>query len=677
MSVILGIDVGGTFTDFVAYDTKKSSVTVWKVFSNPTDPSLGVIEGLKQLDPSLKVDTIRLGTTIATNAVLERKGAKIAYLTTQGFRDIPFIQRGNRRYHFNSRWIKPTPLVDHENCYEVEERIDCDGAVVTPLKEEQLYDIAERIKQSGNIEALAINFLFSYIHPEHELRAKSVMQEYLPDIPISISYEVLPKWKEYERASTTIADAYLKPVVSGRLSRLEERLSSMLPGAKLVVVKSNGGEASVEAAIESPVQITLSGPTGGVVATKFMSDLIDEPDIMTFDMGGTSTDCCLCVNGSIPLTSDFEIEWGLPIQVPMIDIRTFGAGGGSIARIDKGGLLRVGPESAGSQPGPVCYDRGGTKPTVTDANVVLGRIDPKNFLGGTVILDREKAVGAMHKLAQEARLSLEQTAQAIIDIANNSISGALSALAVEKGHDPKRFTLMAFGGAGPLHISDVMKSLGISKAVVPNHPGQFSAFGFTAADARIDRQRTVHMTSTRFDEDRANHVLEQLRTECIEGLRKQGYDSNVQIHQSIDVRYHGQNYELELPLSFERFKSDTTAGLWASFDRAFKERYGFSLPGETIEVVNFNVTGTYPTSKPRLPKLKASTGTPAHVSTRPVYFSGEWLQCPIYSRSELLFGHRISGPAIIEESVSATCLLHSQQATLDEYGNIIIRSGDR
>jgi N-methylhydantoinase A len=677
MSVILGIDVGGTFTDFVAYDTNSSSVKVWKVFSDPTDPSIGVIEGLKHLDPTLKVDTVRLGTTIATNAVLERKGANVAYLTTNGFKDIPFIQRGNRRYHFNSRWIKPAPLVRHQNCFEIEERIDCDGNVVTLLNEDSIRTAADSIKQLGDIEAIAINFLFSYIHPEHELRTKSLMQEYLPSIPISISYEVLPKWKEYERASTTIADAYLKPIVSGRLSRLEEKLSSLLPGAKLVIVKSNGGESSVEAAIDSPVQITLSGPTGGVVATKFISELIDEPDMMTFDMGGTSTDCCLCINGSIPLTSDFEIEWGLPIQIPMIDIRTFGAGGGSIARIDKGGLLRVGPESAGSQPGPVCYGRGGTKPTVTDANVVLGRIDPKNFLGGTVVLDSEKAVEAITSLSKEAKLGVEETAQAIIDIANNSISGALSALAVEKGHDPKRFTLMAFGGAGPLHISDVMNSLGISKAVVPNHPGQFSAFGFTAADARIDRQRTVHMTSTRFDQDRANHVLAQLRSECIEGLRKQGYDNNIQITQSIDVRYHGQNYELELTLPFDTFEVDTTAGLWASFDRAFKERYGFSLPGETIEVVNFNVTGTFPTSKPRLPKLAAATGTPPYVSRRQVYFSGEWLQCPIYSRSHLQFGHRISGPAIIEEAVSATCLLYGQQATIDEFGNLIIRSGER
>ena len=379
MRYMLGIDVGGTFTDFVAYDRDTRATLVWKQLSIPSDPTAGILAGLQQFEGAHAIRNARLGTTIATNAVLERKGAVVAYVTTKGFRDVVFIQRGNRKSHYDMSWVKPKPLVKRRHCFEVEERIDKYGAVITPLDEEGARAVARTIRDQGEIEAVAIMLLFSYLNPAHEMRLKAIFAEEAPELPVSISYEVLPKWKEYERASTTIADAYLKPVVSRRLGSMRARLAAAGLGDHLVVIKSNGGEMTLEAAAASPVNMMVSGPTGGVVAARHIARLLELPSLVTIDMGGTSTDVSTIEGGRESFTTAFEIEWGVPIQIPMIDIRTIGAGGGSIAWIDKGGMLRVGPESAGAMPGPACYGQGGTRPTVTDANLVLGRINPVEF----------------------------------------------------------------------------------------------------------------------------------------------------------------------------------------------------------------------------------------------------------------------------------------------------------
>ena len=481
MSVLVGVDIGGTFTDFVTYDRATDAITVWKNPTTPAEPIEGVLTGLARVEDKATIEHLRLGTTIATNAILERRGAETAYVTTKGFRDIPFIQRGNRRSHYDMAWIKTKPLVKRRYCFELDERLGPKGEVLKPVNAAEVRALARQIKAAGDIEAIAVTFLFSYVAPEHEREVRQILAEELPGMPISISYDVLPKWKEYERASTTIADAYLKPLVGKSLATMQRRFGEIGIGDRVVVIKSNGGEATLDAAAEQPVQMAVSGPTGGVVAARIVARLLDIPNLVTLDMGGTSTDCSTVIGGHDSFTTDFEIEWGVPIQVPMIDIRTIGAGGGSIAWIDKGGMLRVGPQSAGAVPGPACYGHGGTQATVTDANLVLGRINKDNFLGGAMALDAEAATAAIDRVAAKLGIGREETALAVVNIANNNMVGALRTVLLERGLDPRDFTLLAFGGAGPLHLADLMDLAGSPQGMIPNLPGQFSAFGPHAA----------------------------------------------------------------------------------------------------------------------------------------------------------------------------------------------------
>jgi N-methylhydantoinase A len=391
---LVGVDVGGTFTDFVAYDRQTRALAVWKNLTTPDDPTTGILTGLARFSDGEVVANLRLGTTVATNAILERKGARVAYVATRGFRDIPFLQRGHRKHHYDSGWVRSRALVLRRDCFEVDERLTANGEVLRALDDDSVAAVASAIEAAGGIEAVAVNLLFSYINPAHEQAVRAGLAARLPGVPISISYDVLPKWKEYERASTTLADAYIKPALERYLRTLRTRLDARGVRAPLALIKSNGGEMSLDAAREQPVQLTLSGPTGGVVAARAVAEELGIARAVTLDMGGTSTDCSTVVNGQISFTTDFEIEFGLPIQIPMIDIRTIGAGGGSVAWIDTGGMLRVGPESAGARPGPACYGFGGERATVTDANLVLGRINAANFLGGGMALAGERATQA-------------------------------------------------------------------------------------------------------------------------------------------------------------------------------------------------------------------------------------------------------------------------------------------
>lgn len=670
---MVGIDVGGTFTDFVSYDPQTKAVEVWKNPSTPKDPNDGILTGLGKFENPGDINNIRLGTTVATNAILERKGATVGYVTTNGFKDIPFIQRGNRRSHYDITWIKPKPLVKRRHCYEISERVMANGEVEIPLDEPGVRALAKQIRKDGEIEALSVNFLFSYVSPDHERRVKEILAEELPDIPVSISYEVLPKWKEYERASTTIADAYIKPIVGKQVRNIRKRFVENGITDHIVVIKSNGGEMSLEAAENSPIQMTVSGPTGGVIAGKHIAKLVGIDHLVTIDMGGTSTDTSTIVGGQENFTTDFEIEFGIPIQIPMIDIRTIGAGGGSIAWIDKGGMLRVGPESAGADPGPACYGAGGTKATVTDANVILGRINPNYFLGGAMKLDKEAAESAMQTVATELGRSPAETALAVIQIANNNMVGALRSVLIERGLDPRDFSLLGFGGAGPLHIADLMNDAGIPSGIVPNYPGQFSAFGFILTDARVDTQRTVQMTSKRFDQTRATEVMKSLIETGISDLTAQGYDKNVEIYRSLEMRYLGQNYELEIPISFDAFTDETTPQLWQAFHDMHLARFGFNIPREVIEVITVKATTVSLTEKPEFATIGKNDGAAAEPSSRrEVTFEDGPHDTPVFDRAGLREGYRIAGPAVIEEPASVTILRPDQNLRVDAYGNLLI-----
>ena len=617
---LIGIDVGGTFTDFVAYEAEAQILEVWKTPSTLADPTDGVLEGLAHIEPYDDIDHVRLGTTVATNTILERKGAAIAYVTTRGFRDVPFIQRGNRKSHYDITWTKPAPLVRHRDCLEIGERIDRDGKLVEPLIEAEVRALAQIIASEGRIEAIAINFLFSFLEPAHERRAQEIFAEVLPEVPVSISYDVLPKWKEYERASTTIADAYLKPGVGRYLDRMGDRFAEVGLADKVAVIKSNGGEATLAGAAQAPIHMAVSGPSGGVIGAKHLAGLLDIDRMVTFDMGGTSTDCSIVVDGAENFTTNFEVEWGLPIQVPMIDIRTIGAGGGSVAWIDKGEMLRVGPESAGADPGPAAYGRGGAEATVTDANVVLGRIDPANFLGGEMALDVGAAHAALERLANKIGQSAMETALAVTRIANTNMLGALRSVLIESGQDPRDFTLLAFGGAGPMHGCDLMVEAGIPRLVVPNHPGQFSAYGFIMTDARIDRHQTVQLSSVDFDGARATAAMRDLVATARAELERQGYAGDLRIARSMEMRYFGQNYEIELPFDFEVFDSATTPRLWQSFHDLHHAEFGFHIGNSVIEVVNFMVSVVSTTEKPTLPVIDKSEDAPKPSGRRRVVY---------------------------------------------------------
>ncbi len=676
MRTLIGIDVGGTFTDFVAYDHDTRAIDVWKEPSVPADPVLGILKGLEQHRERGAITNIRIGTTVATNALLERKGATVAYITTRGFRDVPFIQRGNRKSHYDMSWVKPKPLVERWRCFEVDERVDAYGRILMPLDESALRDIAAEIGRDPEIRAVAVCFLFSYLNPAHEQRAREILTAVLPDKAVSISYEVLPKWKEYERASTTIADAYLKPVVSRQLATMRDRLDAAGILAPAVVIKSNGGEMTFARAVDSPVNMLVSGPTGGVIAARHVASLSGIRQLVTLDMGGTSTDVSTVLDGRESFTTTFEIEWGLPIQIPMVDIRTIGAGGGSIAWIDKGGMLRVGPESAGAVPGPACYGKGGHRATVTDANLLLGRLDPGNFLGGRMRLDPAAARAAIEEVAAALGQPVEATAMAIIRIANNNMVGALRSVLIERGLDPRDFTLCAFGGAGPLHASELIAEMGIPRALVPNHPGQFSAYGFIMTNPRVDRQRTTQTTNTRFDPERVTAVMETLVAEGMTELFEQGYTEDIEVYRSLEMRYLGQNYELELPIGTDALKADRVERLWDSFHEAHLARFGFKTPGEIIEIVNYTATLTARSKSPAPPSVAPADGAAVPMSRRRVGFpAGLRDDVAVFDRAALRAGHTIEGPAIIEEAASVTIVNPGQRVSIDTFGQIILQAG--
>jgi len=671
MGYRLGIDIGGTFTDFVAYDDANRALTAWKNLSTPHDPIQGIMKGLRAFDAGINaIAGMRLGTTVATNALLEGKGARVAYVTTRGFRDVPFIGRGNRKHHYDLAWVKPKPFVKRRDAFEVDERVGPSGDIIEVLDEAQVAALADKLAAEGEIEAVAVVLLHSYLTPLHEQRIKAIFRERLPDVPVSISYEVLPKWKEHFRSSTTICDAFIKPVVEKQLGSMRRELDDQGVKTQMVVMRSNGGEMSLDAAVEAPIQIAVSGPTGGVIAAKRTAELLGLPNLVTLDMGGTSTDVSTVVNGKEKFTTDFEIEWGRPIQIPMIDIRTIGAGGGSIARIDSGGMLVVGPESAGANPGPACYGRGGTLPTVTDANVVLGRISASNFLGGTMELDAGGARKAIVPIAEALGYSIEQAALAIIRIANNNMVGALHTVLTEQGLDPRDFVLVAFGGAGPLHISDLMSEASIPNGLVPNFPGQFSAFGFTMADARVDRYRTVQLNSRFFDRARAAAVMAVLVAECKAELAAQGHH-DVAISRSVEMRYLGQNYELEIPIETDGFTDGDVATILDTFHDQHEARFDFRL-ADQMEIVNFLVTGIARTGELQFPLIAEATGPAEPISHRPVWFGDSWIETPVYTRDDLKAGHAVTGPALIEENASVTVLAPGKSLTVDGYGNLLI-----
>jgi N-methylhydantoinase A len=493
MGLRIGIDTGGTFTDLVAIEETKGNIVTAKKPSTPKDPIVGILDTLEgsDIDRELLASSQLIhGTTVLTNCLIERKGAKINLLITEGFEDVPYIQRINRKGHYDLQWDKPSPLVRRRDTYGVAERLDYNGDVVVSLTGTEIDRIIRILRKEikkGETDAIAICLLFSYVNPLHEEAIASEISKQLSGFPVSVSFKVAPIWREYERTSTTLADAYVKPLAKTYIDNLSEGLSKQGLAGAWSVMKSNGGIMQAKSVPDYPVSILLSGPAGGVIAGKHYGDLCSFEDLITIDMGGTSTDVSLINKGRVITTTDFEIEWGLPVIVPTIEISTIGAGGGSIGWVDKGGLLHVGPESAGAEPGPASYDRGGDLPTVSDANLVLGRLNPDYFLGGQMPLKTHLAQEALGALGKKLGMNEVVASFSVVEVANENMANAIRLKTIERGLDPRKFSLMAFGGAGPLHACSIARKLEIPLVVIPPHPGVFSALGLLLADLKVDK----------------------------------------------------------------------------------------------------------------------------------------------------------------------------------------------
>ncbi|MFO7322535.1 MAG: hydantoinase/oxoprolinase family protein [Chloroflexota bacterium] len=650
-----GVDIGGTFTDFVAVDNGR--LRIHKQLSTPDDPARAMLFGLAELSGGDLTAIARLahGSTVATNAILERKGARAAFLTTEGFRDILAIGRQNRPRLYALQPQLPPPLIPRELCFEVRERLDFQGRVLKPLDYTALDATLDTLKAQG-VESVAVCLLHSYANPVHEqaVRQRAVERGCFQPEQIVLSSDVLPQFREYERASTTALEAYVRPVVGRYLRRLEAALPPSLP---LSMMKSDGGTFSAAAARQLAAHTALSGPAAGVIGAFHLAQLAGFDRIITLDMGGTSTDVALCP-GEPVLRAESEID-GLPLRVRLLDIETVGAGGGSIARIDAGGALRVGPESAGADPGPVAYGRGGDRVTVTDANVVLGRLDPAYFLGGGMSLDTAAATAAVERLAGLLGMDVESAALGVLEVANSNIERALRRVSVARGHDPRAFTLMAFGGAGPLHACDVAARLQIPRVLVPRYPGVLCAFGLLVADVRLDYSRSVLGPLTAETVQALRAHINDLEAEARAALDAEGVAEPEMIFRpSVDMRYQGQAYELSVPYGDD---------LAERFHRLHEQTYGHALRDRAVEVVTLRLEATCITRKPALePELLEANAAPsARIGQRADGVA-------IYLREKLSPGSAFHGPALVVQLDSTVYVAPGWSARVDAYRNLIL-----
>jgi len=675
MSAILGIDTGGTFTDFVLVDEDRGTVTTAKVPSTPGDPAAAISAGLARLEGVERVERLVIGTTVATNAVLQRRGPTILYVTNRGFEDVPFIARMDKARIYDLHWQKPKPLLRRRHSIGIAGRLDTHGREIEPLRANDLEELRRRAAElAGEDVAVAICCLFAYLDGAHERRAADAVRTALPDAHVSVSHEVSPLWREYERASTTIADAFVKPVVSGYVQGVGRVVKDRLAATRWNLLASNGGYLRAEQAMRRPAQLLLSGLSGGVIGGGYYAGLADTSRAFTLDIGGTSTDIGLVLEGGQQYAAEFDIDFGIPVTIPCVAVRTIGAGGGSIAWIDKGGLLHVGPQSAGAEPGPAAYGRGGREPTVTDANLVLGRLDPDFFLGGAMALDVEAARDALARLGEALSLSAEAAALAVIRTVDENMANAIRLIAVERGLDARDFALIAFGGAGPLHARAVAERLGMTTVIVPPHPGLCSAFGAAIAEARVDRVQTFFTRSEDVDIGALAATLARLRDSAVAELRLSVEANAPEVRSSADLRYAGQNYELEVPLPEEAFGRGAWEALLRRFAEAHARQYGFDLPGEPVELINLRVTALKPEAPREFRDL--SMGADRPIVKRPVWFdSAAAIACPVRHRAGLEAGIPLSGPAVIVETDSTTLLHPGDRLELGRAGILRLSLG--
>jgi N-methylhydantoinase A len=670
----IGIDTGGTFTDFVLLDGEAGTFRTAKVPSTPDDPSRAIRDGLAQLSGSDGAGQVVVGTTVATNAVIQRVGPTVLFITNEGFRDVLFIGRLDKERLYDLHWRKPRPLVLRRHCLGVAGRVDHDGEVVERLEARDLDLLRARLGEfAADGLVVAVSCLFSYLNPSQEDAVAAVVREALPDVPVSVSHEVSPVWREYERASTTVADAFVKPLIEGYVDRVGTVIREDTGLGRWNLLASNGGYLRAEQARAAPARLLLSGLAGGVIGARFFAEASGTPSVFSLDMGGTSCDIGLVLDGKEQYAGEFQLAFGIPVSIPCVAVSTIGAGGGSIAWIDRGGLLHVGPRSAGAVPGPVAYGQGGIEPTLTDANLTLGRLDPAYFLGGAMPLDADAARGALAELGESLGLSPEAAALAAVRTADENMANAIRLIAVERGLDSRDFALIAFGGAGPLHARAVAERLDIRTVLVPPHPGLCSALGAAITQARVDRVQTFYVHSHRVRIGELSRAERQLRDETVSDLRRNVDADEVQVRRSADLRYAGQNYELEVMLPDGDLDDERWQALLSRFAAEHERQYGFSLPGEAVEMINLRVTAFRPDPPVQ---LAAAAGEGAEPGRRAVWFDPDApVDCPIHRREELAPGTELDGPAVVEEPDSTTLLFEGDRLVVHESGVLVLTIG--
>ena len=690
----LGIDIGGTFTDATLINEGTGEIRVGKVPSTPDDPSIGFMKATDRMlrEASVSPEAVEYvvhGTTVATNAIIEKKVAPTGFITTDGFRDLLEIQRQIRPTLYDLHFEKPLPLVPRYLCFGIPERLDSQGRVLTPLDESALVEAVEQLKRE-NVKAVAVCFLHSYINPNHEKRAGEILREVFPDAIVSLSSEVAPEFREYFRASTTVINACIRPIVAHYLRRIEDRLREKRITAALLVMQSSGGVFTFASASEKPVFMVESGPAAGVIAATYLGTALGHPDVISLDMGGTTAKAGLIQNGAPRVTKEYEVGTaaqsgvgasrgaGYPIRTPVIDLVEIGAGGGSIAWVDSGGILRVGPQSAGADPGPVCYGKGGQEPTITDANLVLGRLNPSYFLGGEIELEVEAARKAVfEKCAQPLGMGVVETAHGIVEIANTAMTNALRLVSVQRGYDPRDFVLVAFGGAGPVHANRLAIEVQIPRTIIPVSPGTTSAMGLLVTDLKHDYSRTLIQRVDQVDAEMVAKTYRELEVDGRGCLEREGMNpEEITFLHQVDMRYVGQSYELTIALPEGRLGAVEVARVLSQFHREHHRAYGYSASDEPVEFVNLRLSAIGKINKPQLREIGADDSflRAAQKAIRSVYFDecAGFVECPIYDRYRLSAGFVLEGPAIVEE-IDATTVVHpGYQALVNRFGNLVL-----
>ena len=680
------VDTGGTFSDFVFFNEETGEISITKLPSTPREPFQAVLNGVKELlERGVAAGDVSFfchGTTVGTNALLEEKGAKTGLLVTQGFRGIYEVMEQTRGYGpatYDLFFEKPRLLAPPFLTEEVPERVDFRGNTLKPIDVEAARQAISRLKKKG-VQSVAVCFLFSFLNPDHELKIKELFAAEFPEAQLSLSYEVLPQIREFYRMSTTIINAYIQPVMANYLGSLEKRMREMeITTPKLYIMQSNGGVSTFASSAKKPVATVLSGPAGGVIASMGTCERVGINNIITFDMGGTSCDVALIHQGNPVITTQGKINLR-PIALPMLDIHTVSAGGGTIARLDAVGGLQVGPDSAGADPGPVCYDRGGENITITDANMVIGVLDPEQFLGGRMKLNKAKAQRLLEeRIAKPLTMDLMEAAHGVLDIINVKMEEAIKAVSSQRGYDIRDFTLVAFGGGGPMHAGRMALDLGITSVLIPLTPGVHSALGLLMSDVKHDYVRSKLVGLDDLDLDEINRMFGQLINQAKTDLHGEGFgDSEIKMDPYLDLRYAGQGYELTVPCPMPPLTKDDLRLMRARFDTVHEQNSGHKAETEPVELVSLRLIslGIVPQAKLSPGKVSGRTVEQATTGTRKVFFGKQhgMLNTQVYRREALEPGHRLSGPAIVEQLDTTTVIHPEQEVTVDDYRNLIMRN---